>query len=167
MFLESTCSGIYLIKRRSTFPGPKSRRQDVRKPLETSKIFSVAAAGPPPRGCRRRAAHCCRRVAPPRIREAAFRGRSGGTREPPPGLKILRKKRLFITKNVFFCCTKLKTCVPEAKFIKESDFHVKTRLSPPKSAENCEKRFPNRNFLPKIFVEKIFSASKNRKLQIV
>ena len=37
--------------------------------------------------------------------------------------------------------TDLKTCVPEAKFVKESDFDVKSRLAPPKSSENDEKHF--------------------------
>ena len=37
--------------------------------------------------------------------------------------------------------TDLKICVPEAKFVKESDFDFKTRLTPTKSTENDEKRF--------------------------
>ena len=53
-----------------------------------------------------------------------------------------------------------KTCAPEAKFIKELDFDVKTRLSPPKSAENCEKRLPNRNFLPIFLSKKVFRRQK-------
>ena len=36
--------------------------------------------------------------------------------------------------------TDLRSCVSEAKFVKESDFDVKTRLAPPKSTENNEKR---------------------------
>ena len=59
--------------------------------------------------------------------------------------------------------TDLKTCVPEAKFVKESDFDVKKGLAPPKSTENDEKHVSEPNF----FVEKFFSASKNQKLQIV
>ena len=59
--------------------------------------------------------------------------------------------------------TDLKICIPEAKFVKESDFDVKTLLAPPKSTENYEKRLPN----PKNFVACFFSESKNRKLQIV
>ena len=59
--------------------------------------------------------------------------------------------------------TDLKTCVPEAKFVKESDFDVKKGLAPPKSTENDEKHVSE----PKFFVEYFFSASKNQKLQIV
>ena len=98
-----------------------------------------------------------------RIREAASREGGPGGAGAPPGLKILRKKRLFITKNVFFCCTKLKTCVPEAKSIKELDFDVKTRLFPPKSAENHEKRISE----PKVFTGIFFPAWTNRKPQTV
>ena len=36
--------------------------------------------------------------------------------------------------------TDLKICIPEAKFVKESDFDVKTLLAPPKSTENDEER---------------------------
>ena len=36
--------------------------------------------------------------------------------------------------------TDLRSCVPGAKFVKESDFDVKSRLAPPKSTENDEKR---------------------------
>ena len=35
--------------------------------------------------------------------------------------------------------TDLRSCVPGAKFVKESDFHVKSRRAPPKSTENDEK----------------------------
>ena len=56
--------------------------------------------------------------------------------------------------------TNLKICAPEAKFVKESDFDVKTRLTPPKSTENDEKRISE----PKMFVEFFF---QRRKLQIV
>ena len=35
--------------------------------------------------------------------------------------------------------TDLRSCVPGAKFVKESDFDVKSRLAPPKSTENDEK----------------------------
>ena len=59
--------------------------------------------------------------------------------------------------------TDLKTYVPEAKFVKESDFDVKKGLAPPKSTENDEKHVSE----PKFFVEKKCSASKNQKLQIV
>ena len=34
--------------------------------------------------------------------------------------------------------TDLKNCVPETKFVKESDSDVKTSPAPPKSIENCE-----------------------------
>ena len=37
--------------------------------------------------------------------------------------------------------TDLKICVPAAKFVKESDFDVKSRLAPPKSTEIDEKHF--------------------------
>ena len=59
--------------------------------------------------------------------------------------------------------TDLKICVPEAKFVKESDFDVKSRLAPPKSTKNYEKHVSE----PKLFVKILFSASKNQKLQIV
>ena len=48
--------------------------------------------------------------------------------------------------------TDLKSCVPEVKVIKESDFDVKSRLAPPKSTEIDEKhdsdteKFSNFNF---------------------
>ena len=35
----------------------------------------------------------------------------------------------------------LRSCVSEAKFVKESDFDVKSRLAPPKSTEIDEKHF--------------------------
>ena len=60
--------------------------------------------------------------------------------------------------------TDLKICVPEAKFVKESDFDVKSRLAPPKSTKNDEKHISE----PKRFVKILFSVtSKNQKLQIV
>ena len=59
--------------------------------------------------------------------------------------------------------TDLKICVPEAKFVKESDSDVKTGLAPPKSTENDEKHISE----PKLFIENVFSESKNQKLQIV
>ena len=59
--------------------------------------------------------------------------------------------------------TDLKICVPEAKFVKESDSDVKTGLAPPKSTKNDEKHVSE----PKNVVETFFWASKNRKLQIV
>ena len=64
------------------------------------------------------------------------RGHARPTPVPPPPIarpsssnrpKLSSKRR-----------TNLKICVPEAKFIKESDFDVKTRLTPPKSTENDE-----------------------------
>ena len=45
--------------------------------------------------------------------------------------------------------TDLKICVPEAKFVKESDFDVKSGVAPPKSTENDEKRISE----PKNFVD--------------
>ena len=59
--------------------------------------------------------------------------------------------------------TDLKNCVPDAKFLKESDFDVEKGLAPPKSTENDEKHVSE----PKFFVENFFSASENQKLQIV
>ena len=59
--------------------------------------------------------------------------------------------------------TDLRKGVSEAKFDVEADFDVKKSLAPPKSAENREK--PRKNY--QTFSEKKFSASKNRKLQIV
>ena len=59
--------------------------------------------------------------------------------------------------------TDLKICVPEAKFVKESDFDVKSGVAPPKSTENDEKRISE----PNNFVEQLFCVWKNRKLQIV
>ena len=58
--------------------------------------------------------------------------------------------------------TDLRKGVSEAKFDAEADFDVKKCLAPPKLAENREK--PKKN--TKNFSKK-FSASKNRKLQIV
>ena len=60
--------------------------------------------------------------------------------------------------------TDLKICAPEAKFIKESDFDVKTRLAPPKSTENDEKRVSESKKFRRLFFV-FFSESKNRKLQ--
>ena len=37
--------------------------------------------------------------------------------------------------------TDLRSCISEAKFVKESDFDVKSRLAPPKSTEIDEKHF--------------------------
>ena len=37
--------------------------------------------------------------------------------------------------------TDLRSCASEAQFVKESDFHVKSRLAPPKSTEIDEKHF--------------------------
>ena len=62
--------------------------------------------------------------------------------------------------------TDLKTCVPEAKFVKESDFDVKKGLAPPKSTENDEKHVSEtEKYCRFLFV--CFSAAKNQKLQIV
>ena len=52
--------------------------------------------------------------------------------------------------------TDLKICVPEAKFVKESDFDVKSGVAPPKSTENDEKRISE----PKNFVEHFFQRRK-------
>ena len=52
--------------------------------------------------------------------------------------------------------TDLKICVPEAKFVKESDFDVKSGVAPPKSTENDEKRI----FEPKMFVDFFFQRRK-------
>ena len=67
--------------------------------------------------------------------------RPGGAPVPPrkaPSAIRLRpgSKRILASKGH----TDLKSCVPGAKFIKESDFDVKSRLAPPKSTENDEKR---------------------------
>ena len=59
--------------------------------------------------------------------------------------------------------TGLRTRPSAAKCLQELDFDVQKSLAPPKSAENDEK--PKKNL--KFFFEKIFSASKNQKLQIV
>ena len=59
--------------------------------------------------------------------------------------------------------TDLRKGVSEAKFDAEVDFDVKKYLAPPKSPENHEKLTKNSE---KKF-EKICSASKNRKLQII
>ena len=59
--------------------------------------------------------------------------------------------------------TDLRKGVSEAKLLREADFDVKKCLAPPKSAENREKT-KNKS---KKNSEKNFSASKNRKLQIV
>ena len=59
--------------------------------------------------------------------------------------------------------TDLRKGVSEAKFDVEADFDVKKSLAPPKAAENHETPKTNRK---KKFKKK-FSASKNRKLQIV
>ena len=58
--------------------------------------------------------------------------------------------------------TDLKSCVPEAKFVKESDFDVKSSLAPPESTKNDEKHVSE----PELFVNFFFSVLKNRKLQI-
>ena len=57
----------------------------------------------------------------------------------------------------------LRIGLSEAKFDVEADFDVEKSKIGPKSAENHEKPQKNREK----FSEKIFSASKNRKLQIV
>ena len=54
--------------------------------------------------------------------------------------KILEVKNANHTNLTSKRRTDLKICVPEAKFIKESDFDVKTYLPSPKSSENEEKR---------------------------
>ena len=59
--------------------------------------------------------------------------------------------------------TDLRSCVSEAKFIKESDFDVKSRLAPPKSTEIDETHVSNTENVRRFF----FPASKNRKLQII
>ena len=56
--------------------------------------------------------------------------------------------------------TDLKICVPEAKFVKESDFDVKSRLAPPKSTENDEKRVSE----PKMFVDLFFFGVEKSKI---
>ena len=66
----------------------------------------------------------------------------------------------------------LRTRPSEANNLQEADFDVKTRLAPPKSAENDEKPIRNQIFcekkkIRKIFFENFFSASKNQKFQIV
>ena len=65
--------------------------------------------------------------------------------------------------------TDLRTRLSKAKYRQEADFDVKTSLAPPKSAENYEKpkKKSEKKFSPKNFFENFFSASKNRKLQIV
>ena len=49
--------------------------------------------------------------------------------------------------------TDLRSCVSGAKFVKESDFEVQSRLAPPKSTEIDEKRVSDtkKNFKFKIF----------------
>ena len=59
--------------------------------------------------------------------------------------------------------TDLRSCVPGAKLVKESDFDVKSRLAPPKSTEIDEKHVSDTENLRR----NIFLASKNQKLQIV
>ena len=61
----------------------------------------------------------------------------------------------------------LRTRLSKAKYRQEADFDVKTSLALPKSAENYEKPKKSEKFSPKCFFENFFSASKNRKLQIV
>ena len=53
--------------------------------------------------------------------------------------------------------TDLRSCVPGAKLVKESDFDIKSRLAPPKSTENDKKHL----------FDKCFLRQKNRKLQIL
>ena len=48
--------------------------------------------------------------------------------------------------------TNLKICAPEAKFVKESDFDVKSGVAPPKFTEHDEKRISE----PEKFVEHFF-----------
>ena len=55
--------------------------------------------------------------------------------------------------------TDLKTCVPEAKFVKESDFDVKKGLAPPKSTENDEKRVSETEIFCRIF---FFGVEKSK-----
>ena len=59
--------------------------------------------------------------------------------------------------------TDLRKGVSGAKFDAESDFEVRLAVAPPKSAENDEKLISETKFFSDFF----FSASKNRKLQIV
>ena len=64
---------------------------------------------------------------------------------------------------MIFGCTDLGKGVSEAKFDVEADFDVEKSKIGPKLAENHEKLRKN----SEKFSEKIFSASKNRKLQIL
>ena len=56
--------------------------------------------------------------------------------------------------------TNLKNWLPEAKFVKESDFDVKKGLAPPKSTENDEKHVSE----PKLFVEPFFFGVEKSKV---
>ena len=61
--------------------------------------------------------------------------------------------------------TDLKTCVPEAKFVKESDFDVKSCLAPPKSTEIDEKHVSDsenfrRNFFFGVETSKVANRLK-------
>ena len=59
--------------------------------------------------------------------------------------------------------TDLKIWPSEAKYLEESDFHVKTGLAPPKSAENDEKPIRSRNFF-RIFFSNFFFGVKKSKI---
>ena len=56
--------------------------------------------------------------------------------------------------------TDLKTCVPEAKFVKESDFDVKKGLAPPKSTENDEKHVSEPNIFFVVEKSKVVNRLK-------
>ena len=67
--------------------------------------------------------------------------------------------------------TYLKTCVPEEKLIKESDFDIRTRPAPPKYTENNEQRISESKLLPKDFVENCcgvkYSKVANRRKHVL
>ena len=68
--------------------------------------------------------------------KALSRGGPGGAGAPPGKKRTDRTSKLSSKSR-----TDLRSCVPGAKFVKESDFDVKSRLAPPKSTEIDEKHF--------------------------
>ena len=59
--------------------------------------------------------------------------------------------------------TDLRSCISEAKFVKESDFDVKSRLAPPKSTEIDEKHFSDTENFSNFNFAKFFERTNKRR----